>query len=289
MNNTVSPFLPIIISMFVSIKTFIIPISSIVQQVGQTISYPTISGQSDGFSRNWAGYAATNGTFTKVTGTWTVPQITGNSPGADATWVGIGGVTTRDLIQAGTQTIIDRTGQVSYEAFYEILPDVSQPMQVNVKAGDSITVSIDQTSQSQWQISLKDNTNGESSQIMQTYNSSLSSAEWIEEAPSSLRRIYPLDNFGTIPFSNGTTVKNGQTVTIAEANAKTITMGAQNQILASVSNLGNDNASFTVTRENSTISQSSEPTTVYQIPLRVYRRHFSGFPHIFRRFTSIVR
>src|SRR5580693_2390477 len=57
-------------------------------------------------SYNWAGYTASGGNFTSVTGTWDIPQISGSaSPSADATWVGIGGVTTQDLIQAGTQAI----------------------------------------------------------------------------------------------------------------------------------------------------------------------------------------
>jgi hypothetical protein len=55
-------------------------------------------------SHNWSGYAATSGTYTGVTGTWTVPVpgING-TPGVGATWVGIGGVSGHDLIQAGTQ------------------------------------------------------------------------------------------------------------------------------------------------------------------------------------------
>src|SRR5579862_3178597 len=58
-------------------------------------------------SSNWAGYAAQGGTFTGVTGTWTVPAPTADATttyatriAADATWVGIGGVSTRNLIQA---------------------------------------------------------------------------------------------------------------------------------------------------------------------------------------------
>src|SRR5262249_9163260 len=42
-------------------------------------------------SENWSGYAATGGTFTGVSGAWTVPQVSGTTGAADATWVGIGG------------------------------------------------------------------------------------------------------------------------------------------------------------------------------------------------------
>ena len=40
-------------------------------------------------SSNWSGYSATGGTFTSVTGTWTVPTVSATTAGADATWVGI--------------------------------------------------------------------------------------------------------------------------------------------------------------------------------------------------------
>src|SRR5581483_466294 len=38
-------------------------------------------------SSNWPGYAARGGSFTSVTGTWTVPTVTATTSGADATWV----------------------------------------------------------------------------------------------------------------------------------------------------------------------------------------------------------
>ena len=38
------------------------------------------------------------------------------------------------------------------------------------------------------------------------YASSLSSAEWIEEAPSSGRRIIPIDDFGTVQFTAAMTI-----------------------------------------------------------------------------------
>src|SRR5579862_7331722 len=63
-------------------------------------------------SRNWAGYAAGGGSFTGVTATWTIPQSSGS--GVDATWVGIGGLQTRDLIQAGTQGTVTRSGSVTH-------------------------------------------------------------------------------------------------------------------------------------------------------------------------------
>jgi hypothetical protein len=82
----------------------------------------------------------------------------------------------------------------------------------------------------------------------------MSSAEWIEEAPSAARgRQLPLDNFGSVNFTQGSTVKDGQTVSIADAGAKPITMIARGgasgtRQVARPSDLGTDGASFTVTQ-----------------------------------------
>ena len=49
---------------------------------------------------------------------------------------------------------------------------------------------------------LANNTTGQTYDTTQTYTSSHSSAEWVEEAPSGGRGgVLPLDNFGTIQFT----------------------------------------------------------------------------------------
>jgi Peptidase A4 family len=202
-------------------------------------------------SHNWSGYAATGGTYTSVTGTWTVPQFSADgSFGIDAAWVGIGGVRSHDLIQAGTQQTVSGSGSTQYEAWVEMLPRTSRPVQLRVHAGDSVTVSIAEQSPDQWSINFNDNTTGQTYQTTQQYTSSHSSAEWVEEAPSSGRgSLLPLDNFGSIEFSNGSAVKDGQTVTIAGSNARAITMlGDTDQALAVPSTLSDDGTGFTVAR-----------------------------------------
>lgn len=216
----------------------------------QTEPFPFPDNQNT--SHNWSGYAATGGTFTSVSGTWTIPQFSGEGPsGVDAAWVGIGGVRSRDLIQAGTQQTVSGSGRTQYTAWIEMLPRASRPVNLPVHPGDSITVTISEKSQDQWNIHFTNNTTGKTYDTDQTYTSSHSSAEWVEEAPSAGGRggVLPLDNFGTIKFSNGSAVKNGQTVTIATSGAKAITMiGANNQALAVPSDLGSDGASFSVAR-----------------------------------------
>lgn len=203
-----------------------------------------------GISRNWSGYAATGGTFSGVRGTWTVPRPpTQGSFGTDAVWVGIGGVTSRDLIQAGTDTVVSGSGQARFEAWVETLPQVAQPVPLTVRPGDSVTVSITRQEGNSWLIGFVNNTTGQTYQQTERYASSLSSAEWVVEAPASMRGILPLDNFGTVGFTDATAIQNGENVTIAQSNARPITMiSPGGQALAVPSPLAEGGASFDVSR-----------------------------------------
>ncbi len=201
-------------------------------------------------SFNWAGYVAAEGVFTGVSASWVIaaPQSS-DTFGVDAAWVGIGGVSSHDLIQAGTQTIVDYNGNVFYEAFYEVLPDVSRPLDISVAEGDSVTVSVNQESPGQWLIFFKNNTSAETFSLSLAYDSSLSSAEWITEAPSGRRSLLPLNDFGKIQFKDAAAVKNGKITNIEESGARLISMANfAGELLTDVSSLGNDGASFTVSR-----------------------------------------
>jgi hypothetical protein len=204
-------------------------------------------------SRNWSGYVASGGTFTAVSGTWTIPTVaasTGTSPRADATWVGIGGATTTDLVQAGTQATVDN-GVVQYSAWVETLPQASRNVSLAVNAGDTVTVSLAQQTAGVWNITIRNATSGGVYTGTVTYASSTSSAEWIEEAPTAGKGgVVLLDRFGTVQFTNASAVKDGQTVTPAAAGALAVTMvnNKTGVTLATPSALGADGASFTVTR-----------------------------------------
>ena len=225
-----------------------------------TPAAPTGAAQSH--SSNWSGYDATGGTFTAVSGSWTVPQVSAGASGADATWVGIGGVKSHDLIQAGTQAVV-QSGRVVYTAWWETLPQVSQPVPLNISAGDTVSVSIAQQSGSTWLVDIVDTTTGDSFRKTVTYQSSLSSAEWVEESPSAGGRLMiPLDNFGAVNFTNATTVENGQQRTVVQAGAKPVTMYDQaDQALAQPSVVGADGASFTVSRTSVPASTGFGPST----------------------------
>jgi peptidase A4-like protein len=200
-------------------------------------------------SRNWAGFTATGGTFTGVSATWSVPQFAPDSPvGADAIWVGIGGVRGTDLIQAGTQETVSGRGTTDYQAWVETLPQASRQVPLPISAGDSVSISLQEQASGSWLVAFKNNTSGAAYQITVAYASSHSSAEWVVEAPSARRgRILPLDTFGSVSFIQAATVKDAQTLTIAQAGGRPITMiGPRRQALARPSALNQDGASFDV-------------------------------------------
>jgi hypothetical protein len=222
----------------------------------QTQPFPFPDDQNS--SHNWSGYAATGGSFTQVAGTWTIPQFNpDNRGGIDAAWVGIGGVRSRDLIQAGTQQTVSGAGHTQYEAWIEMLPRPSRPVPLQVHGSDSVTVNISEQSPNTWLIQFTNNTTGQTYSTTQQYASSHSSAEWVEEAPSGGRGggVLPLDDFGSVQFSNGSTTRDGQSLSIQAAAARAITMiGNGNRQLAVPSGLGADGASFTVSRTDAPVT-----------------------------------
>jgi hypothetical protein len=213
-------------------------------------------------SQNWAGYAATEGSYTGVSATWTIPDVALSSPaGMDAAWVGIGGVRSRDLIQAGTQRTVLGNGTTEQEAWLELLPRASETVPLTVGPGDTIRVSIDQQGPETWLIAFANMSSGQTYQVTRRYASSLSSAEWVEEAPSAGRRArtLPLDDFGTIRFSQASAVRDGQALSISQSGAHAITMITPGGVpLAEPSRLGADGGGFSVTR-TSTLSPRRGP------------------------------
>lgn len=197
---------------------------------------------------------AANGTYTAVSGAWVVPTVSGNgtSTSADGTWIGIGGVTSGDLIQAGTQDIVSASGQVSTTAFYEMLPQASITIPgVTVSAGDSVDTTITEQSAGSWKISFTDLTDNETFSLTVSYASSESSAEWIEEDPSYANgSLVPLATFGSVTFSGGTTTLQGSSDTIASSNASPITLvSSTGKPLAIPSSLTAGGQGFTVTQQ----------------------------------------
>jgi hypothetical protein len=248
-------------------------------------------------SENWSGYvsAQNNATYTAVSGSWNIPSpsVTTNSPIAtDATWVGIGGVVGTDLIQAGTQAVVE-DGTVTYEAWLETLPNFQQILPITVNGGDAVSVSLGQVSPGEWQLTFNDKTNGQNYNETVAYDSSLSSAEWIEEMPAGVTwrgglSFLPLDNFGTVNFTGGSATINGNVETIAASGAQALTMVSGGQAIATSSPLLADGASFSVTRSDLAVNTVEPQQSEVQIEIfgqgqnRGFRRNGTGMQNTTR-------
>jgi len=234
--------------------------TALAYQPNQPTIFAPVGGITLSSSYNWSGYTASGGSYTAVGASWIVPQVSvGGNIGGDATWVGIGGIANRNLLQAGTQAITDSRGSVSYQAWYELLPGYSQTVPLKVNPGDSVTAAINQRSGNQWNITITDNTTGQNYNKIVTYNSSLSSAEWIEEMPLTNIGFIGLDNFGSINFTDAWTIKDGVKVELAQAGALPVTMmNYARQAIATPGLINSDN-SFTITRT----SAASSPVVAY--------------------------
>ena len=142
-------------------------------------------------------------------------------------------------------------GQAQFQTWIEMLPQASQQVPLAVEPGDSVTVSINEqgAGTGAWQISMKNNTSGQTYQTSVNYASSQSSVEWVEEAPSGSSGVLPLDQFSSVSFSAASAVQNGQTVDLTQSSAQAITMlNGNDQPLAVPSGVSADGSSFTVAR-----------------------------------------
>jgi hypothetical protein len=210
-------------------------------------------------STNWAGYAALRSArYTAIGATWVVPAPAedGMVPIAtDATWVGIGGIKKKDLIQAGTQAIT-RNGSTTYRAWFELLPDYQKSLPLQVRGNDTVQVSLSEFSPGLWLLVFSNLTTGEQYNKVLEYESSHSTAEWIQEMPrlsSGGAAVYaPLDRFGTLTFKDAYAVIKTSTKNLQEVGVKPITMVSSDGdvVLASPSSL--TEGSFSVERSAAT-------------------------------------
>jgi len=140
-----------------------------------------------GSSYNWSGYAesAPDGTFTAVSGTFSVPTVDTAVSGGQysSEWMGIGGYNDPSLIQAGVEAD-NLNGYAVYDAWTELLPAGEDELTgLVVNPGDTITVEIVETSKNKWKITVADDTTGVQAVRKVKYKSSEASAEAIMERP----------------------------------------------------------------------------------------------------------
>jgi hypothetical protein len=173
-----------------------------VQRILVATPAPTILGVVPGYSSNWSGYAFEGAGFASATGTFTVPSLSPTQYESDTSeWVGIDGVSNDSLIQAGVHEEY-ADGQLTVWPWWEVLPAPETAIpSMNVNVDDSITVNVHEVFDTSWQITLTDNTTGQSYTTRQTYTGPSTSAEWIVEAPTIGSQTATLGDFAPITFS----------------------------------------------------------------------------------------
>jgi Peptidase A4 family len=151
---------------------------------------------------DWSGYALAGRAISGVTGTFNVPvQLkSGSCLDETAVWVGVDGLDNRDLLQAG---IVERgfdlptssgspdgptpgircLDRAQVYGFWEDLPSAPVRVDLPVRMGDVVSVSIFKMSPGWWVLAMHDITAGRSFLLSQPYAGPDTSLEWVVEAP----------------------------------------------------------------------------------------------------------
>jgi hypothetical protein len=185
------------------------------------------------YTLNWSGYAVparAGQTITQVRGAWHVPGLKWSPPGFSSSWIGIGGYGTNDLIQVGTASSrVD-----GHYAWYEMLPDSSIPLSgctgdpaCRVAPSDRMTASVTNTGGDSWTLMMANLGKGGTPKwhwgMIVSYKSTLSSAEWVFEAPTVLVQTIPA-NAPHAKFLGGDYVVNGVATPLRPGGAVRVIM-----------------------------------------------------------------
>lgn len=214
------------------------------------ISHAPIVKIKEGTSTNWSGYAALGNNVTDARGSWIVPTV--SCPGGNtysSTWLGIDGYNSSTVEQIGTEQ--DCLGSVPrYYAWYEMYPKFSKTTGLLVNPGDVISARVSYLGNGNFQLTLTDQTTGTGfTKTAKNPSARRTSAEWIEEAPSSSGSVLLLANFGVVNLTASQATINGSTGSINGASGKfdAITMvNSSSTIKAQPSGLSADGSSFSI-------------------------------------------
>jgi hypothetical protein len=242
---------------------------------------------------NWAGYvvassATTKTSFSAVSGSWTQPAVDCEAgfPSDSAFWVGLGGYSGEHLEQTGTSADCSASGQAVYSAWYELVPAAQVPVTMTVQPGDRLSAHVAVSGETVT-ISLSDLTRHTTvSKRLQMSSPTVSSAEWIAEAPSRCVssssqdcHILSLTDFGSVKFTGASASAGGRTgsITSGLGQVSAITLEANPgfgrlyataaQADASPGALSGNGSSFTV---NSKRPEIQMPTSPVILPGPIY-------------------
>jgi Peptidase A4 family len=237
---------------------------------------------------NWAGYvvassATAKTSFSAVSGSWTQPTVdcAAGSPSHSAFWIGLGGYTGDHLEQTGTSADCSASGQASYSAWYELVPAAQVPVTMTVRPGDRLRARV-AVSGTTVTISLSDLTRHATfSKQLQMSSPTVSSAEWIAEAPSRCLssssqdcHILSLADFGSVTFTGASATAAGRTgsITSGLGPVSALTLEANPgfgrqyataaQADASPGALSGNGSSFAVTWQRPEIQMPAPPVIV---------------------------
>src|SRR6478752_8856419 len=130
--------------------------------VGSAAAVPNARGgiRHQAESTNWSGYAATTGTYTSVSASWTEP--TGTCSGSakySSIWVGLDGYSSSSVEQTGSE--VDCSGgKAVYYAWYELYPNPSVSYTSKVRPGDHFNASVTYTGSNHFSLKIADTTQG---------------------------------------------------------------------------------------------------------------------------------
>jgi hypothetical protein len=142
---------------------------------------------SPAFPSSWAGYCATDGSFTTVSANWVQPTVypSGAGDAWASFWVGLDGMGDHFVEQIGTEG--GTSGQdVSYSAWYEMFPAPPVTLDMAVHPGDLMCATVSRHGAASYQLTLINETTGKLFATTQDAAKPQGlSAEVVVEAPSS--------------------------------------------------------------------------------------------------------
>lgn len=166
-----------------------------------------------GHSSSWSGAVLkkpSSGHFESVTGRFKVPRpkhVGSAGKESAAVWVGIDGETCHSgLIQAGVDLEVSESGDVSYSAWYEWYPALSETFHnFKISEGDVIQIDVTATSTTKGTTKITNVSTGQTlSKTLEAPGDSKlcrGNAEWIVEKFSDANdKTVPWSNFGTVVF-----------------------------------------------------------------------------------------
>ena len=191
---------------------FFFPTTAVSASTARVLAMPTA---------NWSGYGLSGSGFTAVAGTFNVPAPRHSASCLEETavWVGVDGLDNHDLLQAGIAEAGFTPAEIKTPpygpssglpvacarralvyAWWEDLPSAPVRVDLPIKVGDSVTVSIFKMSPGWWALAVHDLTNRQSFMLAQPYGGPQTSVEWVVESPQIMGLLRDPFPFGTVHF-----------------------------------------------------------------------------------------